>query len=406
MENTTAIFALIKGLEIFSEASDDLIFEVIAKLSEVRFAKNEVVFTKGDEGDALYFIIEGSADVHDGSHLFSQLNAGQAFGEYSLLDKAKRSASVTTTSDCLMYKLAKDDFTRLILSNTSFSLGVLRMMVNRSRHMNQLEEKLGKSYMEIKMQKLEIERQHKANLQHKQQLEGINHELIKLNHEKNNLINLVAHDLRNPLSGSLCVMEMFLGSQQNLTEDQQDYLKVLDSALNRMYRMVNQILDVEVIESHSINLNLQEESWSLILKEVVNSLKENASRKGISIMQLDEPIYAQTDRNLLAQIFDNLISNAIKYSPMDSVVQIKLLNHSGIIRFEVKDQGPGIKPDEMTRLFNQYQKPSNKPTGGEKSMGLGLSIVKKYVNALNGEVWCESTLGQGSNFIVVFESGK
>jgi signal transduction histidine kinase len=272
--------------------------------------------------------------------------------------------------------------------------------------MNQLEEKLGKSYMEIKMQKLEIERQHKANLKHKQQLEGINHELIKLNQEKNNLINLVAHDLRNPLSGSLCVMEMFIESQANLTDDQCDYLKVLDSSLNRMYRLVNQILDVEVIESHSINLNLQMESWSLVLKEVVNSLKENASRKGISIMQLDEPIYAQTDRNLLAQIFDNLISNAIKYSPSDSVIQIKLLNHSGIIRFEVKDQGPGIKQEEMARLFNQYQKSSNKPTGGEKSMGLGLSIVKKYVNALNGEVWCESTPGKGSNFIVVFEHEK
>jgi signal transduction histidine kinase len=406
MENSVTISNVIKNLEIFSEVEDEVVQFIISKLTEVRFNNGEVVFSKGDEGDALFFIVEGGANVHDGEHLFSQLFAGQAFGEYSLLDKAKRSATVTANSPLLLYRLGKDDFTNIILSNTAFCLGVLRMMVNRSRSMNLLEEKLGKSYLEIQMQKLEIERQHKANLQQKQQLETINHELIKLNQEKNSLINLVAHDLRNPLTSSLCVMEMFIENQGNLTEDQMEYLKVIESSLKRMHGLVNQILDVEVIESHNLNLNLQAESWSLILKEVVNTLKSVASRKGISIMQLDEPITAVTDRNLLAQIFDNLISNAIKYSPPESVIQIKLLNIAGIIRFEVKDQGPGIKQDEMPRLFNQYQKPSNKPTAGEKSTGLGLSIVKKYVNALNGEVWCESTPGRGSNFIVVFELEK
>ncbi len=100
------------------------------------------------------------------------------------------------------------------------------------------------------------------------------------------------------------------------------------------------------------------------------------------------------------QVIDNLISNALKYSPFDTTITIRVKAKSDNVRLEVEDEGPGISEEEMPKLFGKFARLSAQPTGGEHSTGLGLSIVKKMVEAMNGKVWCESEPGKGATFIV------
>jgi signal transduction histidine kinase len=96
----------------------------------------------------------------------------------------------------------------------------------------------------------------------------------------------------------------------------------------------------------------------------------------------------------------NIISNAVKYSPHGKNVYVRMKASNEEIRIEVQDEGPGISADDMKKLFGKFARLSARPTGGEHSTGLGLSIVKKMVEAMNGKVWCESEVGKGATFIV------
>jgi signal transduction histidine kinase len=119
------------------------------------------------------------------------------------------------------------------------------------------------------------------------------------------------------------------------------------------------------------------------------------------------PVYADT--SALAQVIDNLLSNAVKYSPQGKNVFVRLREIDSKVRIEIQDEGEGIAPKEMEKLFGKFVRLTARPTGGEDSTGLGLSIVKKLVEAMNGKVWCESQSGtelsaSGTTFIVELPS--
>src|SRR5205823_3841701 len=113
---------------------------------------------------------------------------------------------------------------------------------------------------------------------------------------------------------------------------------------------------------------------------------------------------ALADPHSAIQIFDNLLSNAIKYSPTGKRIDVRIAQCNGMIRCEVQDQGPGLNKDDLQKMFGKFAKLSAQPTGGEPSTGLGLSIVKKMVEAAGGSVWCESEPGKGSTFVVELRS--
>jgi signal transduction histidine kinase len=108
------------------------------------------------------------------------------------------------------------------------------------------------------------------------------------------------------------------------------------------------------------------------------------------------------DPSLAVQVLENLISNAVKYSPPGKSIFVRLKKHAQGVRVEVQDEGPGLSAEDQKKLFGKFARLSAKPTGGEHSTGLGLSIVKKMVEAMKGKVWCESELGRGATFIVEF----
>jgi signal transduction histidine kinase len=102
----------------------------------------------------------------------------------------------------------------------------------------------------------------------------------------------------------------------------------------------------------------------------------------------------------MLQVLENLLSNAVKYLPSGKSIDAVLRQQHNTIRIEIREEGEGISADDMTKLFGKFARLTARPTGGEHSTGLGLSIVKKMVEAMNGRVWCESEVGRGATFIV------
>jgi signal transduction histidine kinase len=230
-----------------------------------------------------------------------------------------------------------------------------------------------------------------------------NEELLSLNNEKNNLIGIVAHDLKSPLSqirGLLSIMKL---TSENLSEETLSYIDMMEKSSGRLSDMIAKILDVEAIESQKLNLATEEVDLGAILHSLVDRYKLPAAQKQIHICEsLGNGYRSMLDPGYAEQVFENLLSNAIKFSPTDRKIWINLVLTGESVIAEIKDEGPGLSESDKKKLFGKYQKLSAKPTGNETSTGLGLSIVKKFVEAMNGRIWCESEVGQGASFFVSF----
>ena len=142
-----------------------------------------------------------------------------------------------------------------------------------------------------------------------------------------------------------------------------------------------------------------------LLTHVVEAQRPHATAKQQAIHLETEaaPALALIDPGVAVQVLENLVSNADqRHSPPGRDIFVRLKKHTQGLRVEVQDQGPGLSAEDQKKLFGKFARLSAKPTGGEHSTGLGLSIVKKMVEAMNGRVWCESEPGRGATFIVEF----
>jgi signal transduction histidine kinase len=262
-------------------------------------------------------------------------------------------------------------------------------LLDQSDYLHEANETITQMHRDLEKQKNEILQK--------------NQELLNLNNEKNNLIGIVAHDLKSPLNqirGLLSIMKM---TTQNLNEETLSYIDMMETSSGRLSDMIAKILDVEAIESQNLNLVIESVDVSECLKDLADRYKMAADKKGITIVtNIPEKIIAQVDKGYSEQVFENILSNAIKFSPQERNVYINLKHERGKVLCEIKDEGPGITESDKRKLFGKYQKLSARPTGDETSTGLGLSIVKKFVEAMNGEIWCESEAGKGASFFVRF----
>jgi signal transduction histidine kinase len=229
-----------------------------------------------------------------------------------------------------------------------------------------------------------------------------NEELIKLNTEKNEFLGIAAHDLKNPLSAIKGLSEFVIQYKNKLDFDEIDDIanQIKDSS-EYMFRLIVDLLDINAIEEGKLELSNEDCSVSLVLNQTVKRFEALAAKKNICILSnnlcSDASILIDTSR--LQQVMDNLVSNALKFSPMGLRIWINAeFADDGNIIFQIKDEGPGISEDDKKKLFNKFAKLSARPTAQENSTGLGLSIVKKLIQLMEGEIWCESELGYGTSF--------
>lgn len=161
------------------------------------------------------------------------------------------------------------------------------------------------------------------------------------------------------------------------------------------------LLDVTVIESGTLELDIVPGPLQELVRERISFAVLAAGAKNIQIIQnIDDIEGCAYDNRRMAQVFDNLLSNAIKFTPADSAVRVALHREGDKAVFSVSDEGPGIKAEERELLFESFRKLSARPTGGESSTGLGLTIVNRIVTAHGGSVWVDDAPASGATFHV------
>lgn len=249
-----------------------------------------------------------------------------------------------------------------------------------------------------------VEERTRELLVQQQILKYKNEELQQLNDEKDELVNIVAHDLRSPLNQIRGLLNLIKLSPDNLTPDQQQFLDLGLKSSERLSNMIGRILDTNAMDAHEIALHLEMVDLDILLEEVVTNFRIQASEKDITLQLIlpEEPIEIELDRNYTIQVLENLLSNALKFSPPETQVQVLLYADEDVARIEVVDEGPGISEKDQKRLFSRFQTLTARPTAGEASSGLGLSIAKRYVEAMGGNIGCSSEMGEGSTFYVEF----
>ena len=224
--------------------------------------------------------------------------------------------------------------------------------------------------------------------------------LSELNETKNKFLGIAAHDLRNPLSSIRGFSDILLHDKKNLKPDEYDeFMTIISESSNHMLSLVNDLLDYSVIESGKLEVNLKIDSLVKLLERRIKLNEPTFEAKKIKIEKAfsDVPDF-MFDANRIAQVIDNLFTNAAKFSPAGSTVTVALVQAGEYAKVSVKDEGPGISESDREKLFSDFQKLSAKPTGGEKSTGLGLAIVKKMVDAHGGIIGVEDHSGPGAIF--------
>jgi signal transduction histidine kinase len=231
------------------------------------------------------------------------------------------------------------------------------------------------------------------------ELEDSHDRLAQLNEEKAELLRMAAHDLRGPLTGVL--LNLDLAQQGGIKAE--DALPRIRNHVEQMLMLMTDLLDSEALDEGRRKLTFTAVDAAAMVREVLASLAAVAERKKIRFdtSGLGGVSAVLADAGALRQIIENLVSNALKFSSPGRTIWIVLTEWNNRVRFEVRDEGPGVQADEVERIFAKYVRGSAKPTAGEQSTGLGLSIVRQLVTAMNGRAWCESALGKGATFIVV-----
>ena len=223
-----------------------------------------------------------------------------------------------------------------------------------------------------------------------------------LNEEKSNLMSLVANDIRNPLSSSISIAETL---KEDLQAMNSEYVEHTDALLRSMWRindMATKILDVMSAEVKRSETETKPVNLGRVAREVQQGFFQWSRKKDIMIDLDYEEAFSELNPGFTQQIIENLLSNAIKFSPMGRKIYMKTYTDGDKAIFEVKDQGPGFTEVDKEQLYVKFARLSAIPTAGENSIGLGLSLVKKYVDRMKGTIELVSDKGQGANFKVSF----
>jgi len=233
-------------------------------------------------------------------------------------------------------------------------------------------------------------------------------EVMQLDQEKDDMIGVVSHDLKSPLNQIRGLVNLLMVNKAKLDKEDITYLDLINSTAERLINMIRRLLDLNAIETNKAEMHLEPVDMAKVLEKVAESFSSEVKKKKISIHK-KLPIndyFAEADKNFLIHIYENILSNAIKFSERNKNIFLSIFREDNMVHVDIKDEGQGISEQDRKKLYGKFQKLSAQPTGGETSTGLGLSIVKKYTEAMGGTISCESELGKGTTFRVSFREAK
>jgi signal transduction histidine kinase len=371
-----------------SESSGNLVFQRDAArlLAKVYASMKEPA--KAREFENTYQLLQAKIEKEDLNReverLEFQLMIEKAEKENELL-KARQA-----TDQALIAEQRFQNTLSLVVVAFGGVLIMLTWVVSRKR--KQVNQRLEEQNQHIRAQREEIIKQNEI-------LSGSNRELDLLNHEKDTLMNIVAHDLKSPLNRILGLTQIL--ERENHPSDQQlELLRLIQDCARSGGDLITGLLDVHALNEGRELPKPAAIQFDEFIKQKAQPFHAVAEAKG-SRLQGTNRIEGRVicHPSYLGRIIDNLVSNAVKFSPRNSVIEVDTEWKSGCIHLSVKDQGPGFSEQDKAHLYQKFRKLSAQPTAGESSHGLGLAIVKTLVERLNGTIEL-TTSPHGSTFLV------
>ncbi|HKJ90382.1 MAG TPA: tetratricopeptide repeat protein, partial [Oceanipulchritudo sp.] len=349
-----------------------------------------------DSWETLIFLMESAGRHREALEAFRKMNAIEEdiLSRQTRLRSAlfsARFASAETQAKVAVLQKEKD--LQALQRNTILVFLLVAIIValvlgNRYRVQNRLTRQL-------RIQKEEIEKSHHS-------LTRAHRRLSRLNREKDEILGIAAHDLRNPLGAIRQLAVMVRDETDFSDEDRLDLLNGIVTSSESVLAIVGKLLDINRLEEGVVKVHWNRIDPLKLVNSVCRHYSASASQKNQSVHINSQPGLELLDGDwtLVHQAMGNLLSNAIKYSPLgaDIEVAISRIAEKDALRFSVRDNGPGISTSDQEKLFRKFSRLSAKPTGGESSTGLGLFIVRKLVELMKGRILCESTLGVGTTF--------
>lgn len=234
----------------------------------------------------------------------------------------------------------------------------------------------------------------------KAQLKQTYSELESADSEKDRILKAVSHDMRSPVNSAIALTDLLLATGDNLTEEQLEYLNLVKSSCNNALTLTKDLLEVATLNSAPLDkeaVNINE-----FIKAGVELLRYRAAEKQQEIL-LQVPqnvVSANINKEKMTRVINNLITNAVKFSPVGSSIAVVLSVEKNKMTISVKDQGIGIPEDIREKVFDLFTEAKRFGTSGEQPYGLGLSISKQIIESHDGEIWFDTEEGKGTTFYI------
>ncbi len=359
---------------------------------EHRYTPGQIVVYEGQHGDVAYLIWSGRGAVVQGDFVdpasVNYRGPGEVVGEMSLIDNKPRSASIVALDDVRLLGIHRHDFFELLQIDPNFSTNMMEILSSRLRaaeEMSRVNTAIGRELS------AEVE-----------ELQSENEALRQLEQRRQELSELVVHDLRNPLGNLFSALNMLeLVLPEDVLAENRELLEIARLSHLRMQDLVDSLLDIAQIEAgRPLGERVPTDLQSL-MAEVMLLNAFALEKREMSLSQQFPPDLPPVlaEPNQIRRVMTNLVDNAIKYSPKGGPLEITAVHQDNMMAVSVTDQGPGVAPEERERIFDRF---AQVETGGirPRGFGLGLSYCKLAIEAHNGRIWVEpGPDGVGSRFV-------
>lgn len=392
--NKGEIATFLKGIALFKDIPSDAFDDIAGKFSVQEYSCGEIILLENTVAEALYIIVNGTVDVLKKSldsgtneEFLIERGSGDFFGEMSIMDELPRSATIRAKSETVkVLILKKEDFIQMCQTYTCLAYAVAKRISATVREANYryvtiLEERnrvLEKAYIQLKNTQEEL-----------------------LNAERLSAIgkfaSIIIHDIKNPLTNIRAYAELLerkLGKIDGIDEFFFRGTSTIINEVDRLVAMTTELLDFSKGDS---NLDKEEVDFYEYLQTIAESMQGRAEKNNIQIKfePVKEKIFLFIDKQKMQRVFSNLVNNAIEAIGENGVINITLENKDdGFVLWKIKDSGCGIPQKIASRIFEPFV------SGKSNGTGLGMSIVKSFVEKHGGSISVESKVGEGTEMII------
>lgn len=257
-----------------------------------------------------------------------------------------------------------------------------------------------KSFEQDKTIILQNKELRELNINLEKKVEQRTQELKELNATKDKFFSIIAHDLKNPFNTLMGFTELLLDNLEEYPKEKiQEFIDILHQTARQSYALLENLLEWSRAQTGRLEMKPEKVNLYELTYETISLLKNHAAKKSIHLNnKIDPSTEAFCDENMIRTVIRNLVSNAIKYTKENGNITCNSHISDNMIELSVADNGIGIKPENIQKLFRIDINYSTVGTAEESGTGLGLILCKEFINKNNGEIWVESEFGKGSTF--------